>query len=101
MIRTKFVEADDWRTLERFWTATGTAFFKLPQAASIKVRYGVGWLGFDRQKQTLDGLSYKKLSIGTGSVAYARMQIRVPQDAHITYDVFPGEVAVTTPSIPF
>jgi len=101
MIRTKSVKAGDWRTLESFWNASGTAFFKLPQGASIKVRYGASWLGIDRQKQTLDGVNYKKLSIGTGSLAYARIQIRVSHDIDVTYEVFPGDVAVSTPSIPF
>ncbi|MBD1873488.1 hypothetical protein H6F75_08345 [Nodosilinea sp. FACHB-131] len=101
MIRTKRIEAGDWRTVESFWNANGKAFFKLPVGASIKVRYGVGFLGFDSQKQTLDGSGYKQLSVGTGSVARARMQIKVSQTTNITYDVYGGGVAVTTPEIPF
>ncbi len=90
MIRSKRIEAGDWRTVESFWNANGTAFFKLPVGASIKVRYGVGFLGFDRQKQTLNGSNYKKLSVGTGSIARARMQIKVSQTTDVTYDVYGG-----------
>jgi hypothetical protein len=38
MIRTKPIEAGDWRTVEGFWNASGTAFFRLPVGVSIKVR---------------------------------------------------------------
>lgn len=101
MIRTKRIEAGDWRTVESFWNAKGTGFFRLPIGASIKVRYGVGFLGFDSQKQTLTGSDYKQLSVGIGSVSRARMQIKVSQTTDITYDVEGGGIAVTTPKIPF
>lgn len=101
MIRTKHLRRGDWRTVESFWNATGTAFFRAPAGAKIKVRYGVGFLGFNSQEQTLNGSDYKKLEVGTGSVAYARIQVRVSQDTDITYDVYGGGVAVTTPEIPF
>jgi hypothetical protein len=101
MIRTKRIEVGDWQTVESFWNASGTAFFKLPVGAVIKVRYGVGFLGFDRSKQTLTGSDYKKLSIGIGSLAWARMQIKVSQTTDVTYDVYGGGVAVTTLGIPF
>lgn len=101
MIRTKQVEAGDWRTVESFLNANGTAFFKLPVGASIKVRYGIGFLGIDRQKQTLNGLDYKKLSVGTGSLARARMQIKVSKTTDVTYDVYGDGVAVMTPEILF
>jgi hypothetical protein len=101
MIRTKHIRSGAWRTVESFWNAKGTAFFRAPSGASIKVRYGVGFLGFDRQKQTLNGTDYRKLSVGTGSVAYARMQVRVSQSTDVTYDVYGGGVAVTTPEVPF
>ncbi|MER3425202.1 MAG: hypothetical protein C4293_20235 [Nitrospiraceae bacterium] len=54
MIRTKRIATGGWRTVESFWSARGTAFFRAPAGARIKVRYGVGWFGFDRQKQTLE-----------------------------------------------
>ena len=66
MIRTKRITSGSWRTVESFWNARGTAFFKALPGAQIKVRYGVGWLGFDRQKQTLNGTDYKKLEVGLG-----------------------------------
>ncbi|MDZ4853663.1 MAG: hypothetical protein SGJ26_02180 [Nitrospirota bacterium] len=60
MVRTKRITQGAWRTVELFWNANGTAFFKAPRGAEIKVRYGIGWLGFDRQKQSLNGNDYKK-----------------------------------------
>jgi hypothetical protein len=101
VIKTKHVKSSSWRTVESFWNAKGTAFFRAPSGASIKVRYGVGFLGFDRQKQTLNGSDYKKLSVGTGSVTYARMQVKVSKSTDVTYDVYGGGVAVTSPEIPF
>lgn len=101
MIRTKHITSGGWRTVEWFWNANGTAFFRAPAGAAIKVRYGVGFLGFDRQKQTLDGSNYKKLSVGMGSVARARMQIKVSQNVDVTYDVYGGGVAVISPEIQF
>ncbi|MDJ0690296.1 MAG: hypothetical protein QNJ41_17525 [Xenococcaceae cyanobacterium MO_188.B32] len=98
---TKLIEAGGWRTVESFWNANGTAFFRSPAGAEIKVRYGGGFLGFDRQKQTLNGSDYKKLSIGLGSIGYARMQIKVPQTTYVTYDIYEGGVAVVTPPIRF
>lgn len=101
MLRTKRIEAGDWRTVESFWNAEGTAFFKLPAGASIKVRYGVGFLGINRQRQTLNGSDYKTLSVGTASISRARMQVKVSQTTDVTYDVYGGGVAVITPEIPF
>ena len=101
MIVTRHVKAGGWRTLESYWNATGTAFFRAPAGAQIKVRYGYGWLGKDRQKQKLDGAKYKRLCIGKWSVTYARIQIKVPTSTDVTYDVFPGNVAIVTPEIRF
>jgi hypothetical protein len=90
--RTKFVGKGDWRTLETFFNASATGTFEDPSGALIKVRYGVGFFGFDRQKQTLDGESVKRLEVGSGgSLARARMQIRVNRDADVTYTlILPG-----------
>ena len=100
MLRTKRIEAGDWRTVEIFWNAEGTAFFKLPAGASIKVRYGVGFLGINRQRQTLNGSDYKTLSVGIASISRDRMQVKVSQTTDVTYDVYGGGVAVITPEIP-
>ncbi|MBU2591156.1 MAG: hypothetical protein ABIJ24_00935 [Nitrospinota bacterium] len=94
MIRTKYIKSGKWRTVESFWNAKGTAFFREPEGARIKVRYGVGFLGFDRQKKTLNGKDYKKLSVGIGSIAYARMQVKVSQSTNLTYDIYGGGTAV-------
>ena len=101
MIRTKHVTSGGWRTVESFWNASGTAFFKAPSGAQIKVRYGVGWFGFDRQKQTLNGRDFRKLSVGLGSLGYARMQVKVSQTTDVTYDVYGDGVARSSPEIPF
>ncbi|MBN2091860.1 hypothetical protein JW964_19750 [candidate division KSB1 bacterium] len=87
--RTKLVKKGAWRTLEWFWNASGTAYFLLPEGASIKVRYGVGILGWDSQKQKLDGNNRRKLSIGGSSVAYARMQMKVNKSVEVTYEIHP------------
>jgi hypothetical protein len=101
MIRTKQISSGTWHTVESFWNAKGTAFFRAPAGASIKVRYGVGFFGFDRQKQTLNASEFKKLEVGSASVARARMQVRVSQSTNITYDVYGGGVAVATPEMEF
>jgi len=101
MLRTKHVRRGGWRTVEQFWNAKGTAFFRHPAGTRIKVRYGVGFLGKDGQQQTLNGTDYKKLSIGFGAVTRARMQIKVDENTEVTYDVYGGGVAVTSPEINF
>lgn len=100
-IRTKFVRAGDWRTLESFWNVTHTAFFQHPASAEVKIRYSGSWFGVDRQRQKLDGASVKRVVVSKWSVFSARLQIRTREDANVTYDVQPGDVAVVPPSIPF
>jgi hypothetical protein len=39
--------------------------------------------------------------VGRVSVVYARMRVKVANTTDVTYDVYPGDVAVTTPEIPF
>lgn len=101
MLRMKRIVSGAWRTVEFFWNAQGAAFFRLPAGAQIKVRYGLGWFGFDRQKQTLIGTDYRKLSVGLGSLGYARMQVWVSQTTDVLYAVYGGGLASTTPDIPF
>lgn len=101
MITKKHISSGGWRTVESFWNVKGTAFFQAPAGAQIKVRYGIGWLGFDRQKQALDGVEYKKLVVGLGSLGFARMQIRVSQTADVTYDVYGDGLARPLPEISF
>ncbi len=81
------LKAGDWRTLETFFGAgDAQGVFRRPAGARIKVRYGVGWFGFDRQRQTLDGTNAKTLDVGSnGAKARARMQMRVNQDAEVSY----------------
>ncbi len=100
-IRTKRVNAGDWRTLESFWNVTTTGFFRAPAGAEIKIRYGGGWIfGKDRQQQTLDGNTTKRLVVGSWSAVAARMQMRVKTTTDVTYDVEPGDVAIGVP-LPF
>jgi hypothetical protein len=100
-IRTKTVAAGGWRTLETFWNVTTTGFFQAPAGAEIKIRYSGWWFGADRQRQTLDGESVKRLGVGRWSVFTARIQMRVQQTANVTYDIEPGDVAVMPPGINF
>lgn len=101
MVRRKHISSGNWRTVESFWNAKGTAFFQAPVGAQIKVRYGVGWFGFDSQKQTLDGVAYKKLVVDLGSLSLARMQIKVSQTTDVTYDVYGDGLARPLPEIQF
>ena len=102
MIRAKYVKKGKWRTLEKFWNAKGSAFFRAPEGAKIKVRYGGGWwFGKNRQKQTLNGSDYKRLSVGGWSFVYAKMQMKVSRSTNVTYDVYPGGVAISSPKIRF
>jgi hypothetical protein len=86
VVRENFVQSGDWRTLATLWNASAIARFVGPAGASVKVRYGVGWFGWDSQKQTLDGFNLKQLSVSkTASVSRARIQIRVPASGWITW----------------
>ncbi|MER5326913.1 hypothetical protein [Streptosporangium roseum] len=97
MIKTKCLPSGKTQTVESFWNATGTAFFRAPAGATINVKYGKGRWSVNRQKQVLDGETIKKLTVGKGSILLARMRVSVPKTADVTYDVYPGNVAITTP----
>ncbi len=101
LIRQKFIKKNKWTTLEYFFNAKGVAFFKAPKSSAIKVRYGVGWIGKDRQNQKLDGTNYKKLAVSNWSLVGARMQIKVPQDGTITYYYDGSGVAQNFPKTEF
>lgn len=98
MIKTVHLPGGRTQTLESFWNTTSTAFFKAPVGAIINVKYGKGrWSSVNVQKQTLDGNSVKKLVVGSGSLVYARMRMKVPVASDVTYEVMPGDVAQSTP----
>jgi hypothetical protein len=101
MIRSAFVKADGWKTLDSFWNSTATAFFKAPAGAQIKILYGGWWFSVDRQRQTLDGETFKKLTVSGWSFLSARIQMKVSHDVNVTYDLYPGTVAIKSPEIPF
>lgn len=83
--KTKRVKTGDWRTLEWGWNASFDVRFLAPHGAIVKVRYGVGWLGWDSQKSTLNGQTPVMLRVRKASVARARVQMRVHTDADVTY----------------
>lgn len=97
VLRRRWVDPGDWVTLEEFWNAQGTAFFRRPADARIRVRYGFGWFGTSSQEQTLDGEEYRKLVVGKAGITRARMQIRVPRRTEVKYEVHGGGVAVKFP----
>lgn len=104
MLKTKRVKAGSWETLEWFWNTGGVAYFRAPRGATIKVRYGVGFVGKDRQKQTLNGSDIKKLKVDKYyySLTRARMQIKVQQTTDVQYFVKPaGDTSELTPELPF
>jgi hypothetical protein len=80
------LSARDWRTLESFAgkIPKTVAVFRLPAGVKIKVRYGFGWLGWDRQSTTTDGRSDKRVVI-EGVVGWARMQAKSERDAQLTW----------------
>jgi hypothetical protein len=86
--RSKYVQSGSWRTLETLWNTEAGALFRLPAGAQIKVRRGVGWFGWDTQKQTLDGVNTKSLSIGKSYIP-SRMQMKVSQSTYVTYTYCP------------
>ena len=84
--RTKFVKAGGWRTLEYGWNARFSCRFFNPAGAQVKIRYGGGWpFGWDSQNRTLDGVNAKLVSVGGGSLVYARVQMKVQRDIEVTY----------------
>jgi len=83
------VKAGAWRTVFTLW-GSGVkvrGVFTRPAGMQIKVRYGVGWFGADRQKQTLDGVNPKTLSVG-GATTYLRVrfQVKVQSDTRVTWE---------------
>ena len=79
------VRAGGWRTLHGGWNISFQCRFLAPAGARVRAKYGGGWFSWTRQNQTLDGVAYKTVSIGSGSLAYARVQIRVQQDTIVDY----------------
>lgn len=54
-----------WRTLETFVgkIPRTVATFRLPRNVKLKVRYGFGWFGWNRQSTTTDGQSDRRLVV--------------------------------------
>jgi hypothetical protein len=88
--RTKSVKAGAWQTLESGWHVSFNCRFLEPAGAQIKIRYGNGWpIGWDSDKQTLDGRHFKTVQVGAASWVYARVQIKVERDFEVTYTYIP------------
>jgi len=84
--RTNFISAGDYRTLVTLWNTTASAQFRCPPGAQIRVRYGIGWFSKNRQQQTLDCNTDKRLSVGSAWSKFgARMQIKVPASGNVTW----------------
>jgi len=101
MFRTLRLKSGEWRTVESLWGGSTTAFFRAPEGAKVRVFYGLGRFGAERQTQTLDGERYAKVSVRLGSFAHARIQVMVPRDATFTYDIYPGPLGVRAPAVAF
>lgn len=101
VLRTKHLAAGKTHTVESFWNATGSAFFRGPAGAKINVKYGRGRLSVNTQLQVLDGQTIKKLVVGKASILGARMRVKVTNSAEVTYDVYPGDVAIKFPEQSF
>jgi hypothetical protein len=86
--RSKYVQSGSWRTLETLWNVAARGHFRLPPGAQIKVRRGVGWFGWDTQKQTLNGETTKILSVDKSYIP-SRMQMKVSQSTYVTYTYCP------------
>jgi hypothetical protein len=81
--KTKRVIANGWRTLEYGWNASFDIRFFLPRGATVKVRKGVGWFGWDSQKKTLNG--ERPVILHASGLILSRVQIYVHADADVTY----------------
>jgi len=100
MFRTLRLKAGAWRTVEALRGTSATAFFRAPAGAQIRVHYGLGPFGAERQVQTLDGEHYAKVEVGRGVVP-AKIQVMVARDATFTYDIYPGPALVRAPVVAF
>ena len=84
------VRAGGWRTVYEVWGSTATRYgvFLRPAGAEIRLRYGVGWLGRSRQRQTLDGVNARTLKHG-GATNFLRVrfQVRVRSDTDMNWEL--------------
>ena len=84
--RSETVRAGAWRTLDYGWNISFQCRFLGPPGAKVKVRYGDGWpFGRNRQEKTLDGVTYKTVSVVKGSLVYARVQMLVQRETTVTW----------------
>ncbi len=83
VVKTKRVKANGWRTLEWGVNASFHIRFFLPRGATVKVRKGLGWFGWDSQKTTLNGQNPVILHVS--GIVPSRVQIYVRTDADVTY----------------
>lgn len=93
MVKAKYIKSGGWRTVEWFFNSKGRGAFSEPSGAQIKVRYGLSFLGKDRQKKKLNGKDVKVLNVGRSSIFRARMQIKVPKSTDVTYEIVGSGIA--------
>lgn len=83
--QTSHVQAGEYRTLVKLWNTSARAEFLCPHGARVRVRYGGGWLAVNRQTQTLDCQTAKRVSVGKFSAVVARIQIKVPETGYVNW----------------
>lgn len=97
-VKSKPVKKNKWTTIEKFVNAKGTVFFREPEAAKIRICC----IGIKRQKKTLDGINCQKLTVdGFWTVLGSKIQIKVPNDTTVFYEVYRGDVSVNFPPVYF
>ena len=102
MLVTKRLPGGTTHTVWRGWNVAATAFFKEPRGAVIRVKYGKGRLfSRNQQEQVLDGRTIMSLRVGKGSLALARMRVKLPKEGDITFELLPGSVAQPSPEFDF
>ncbi|SHJ48131.1 hypothetical protein [Pseudozobellia thermophila] len=86
--RSAFIKKGKWNTLETRWSNAKIHFyFRRPEGAKIRVKYGVGWFSKTRQNQTLDGIERKSISVGSWGLTRAKIQVKPLIDQNIDFEI--------------
>ncbi|MDX6698477.1 MAG: hypothetical protein QOE65_1874 [Solirubrobacteraceae bacterium] len=83
--RVSYVKSGEYRTLATLWNTSVTAEFLCPAGAKVRVRYGGGWFAVNRQTQTLNCSTPKRLSVGKFSAVVARIQMKVAESGNVNW----------------
>jgi hypothetical protein len=97
----KFIPAGDWVTLESGWNYKAVAQFKEPKGAIVGIDVG-GPLGIGYKKETLDGVTIKRLEVAGESMAGAKLIIKVLYPTTVEYGWggvpgVPGTITIDNP----